>query len=377
MNINYFLSKYRKQINFNYNKLSLNFEVSPSLFSAAKIDKGSFQLIDSFRKNKNIDYNKILDVGCGYGPIGIFLKKNYPKSIVHCVDRDSLAVEFTRYNANLNGCKILAYPSLDYENVKEKFSLICCNYPAKAGINVLKKIIYGASKNLTEDGFLAIVIVKELFDDFKDILISGINIIYEKKSSGHFVFHLKFEKEIEFKEEVYNREKIKVKIKNKDYLFQTANNLEEFNNLDYTTNSIIELIEEHKIKSKKIILLNPHQGFLSTYILDSLDPENLILISRDLLSLKYTSKNLENNGFNKFQIINKPLLENEKAELFIFRIKEDYELNYLKKEINNLLETFNQIIISSHNKYLKRIMLFLKSKKSVNIKEENKNAILI
>ena len=80
------------------------------------------------------NYSKILDLGCGYGPIGLTLKALRPESAVHMTDPDALAVAYSRRNAEINrldGVKI--YGSLDYDSITERdFDLVISNIPGKA-----------------------------------------------------------------------------------------------------------------------------------------------------------------------------------------------------------------------------------------------------
>ena len=92
----------KKRINFNWSGISTSFDSSQALFSSVDIDVGTQALLNSLRKNKAIDYSKVLDLGCGYGVIGIFLKKQDLSREVVLSDRDMLAVEFSQHNALLN-----------------------------------------------------------------------------------------------------------------------------------------------------------------------------------------------------------------------------------------------------------------------------------
>jgi 16S rRNA G1207 methylase RsmC len=376
MGIEKFLSKFRKRIRFNYSGQSVFFDVSQSLFSSANVDKGTFQLIDSLRKNDKIDYESILDVGCGYGPIGIFLKKSNPNSKVHCVERDVLALEFTRHNAKLNNCDIEVYPSLDYQNIKEKFSLICCNYPAKAGIKAFKRFVYNASKHLKQNGIFTIVIVKELLEDFESILREEIEILHKQKSSGHFVFHLKYKREISFDEDPYFRNNINYYLDNKSYKLKTAYNIPEFESTSFTTNALVKVLKEIP-KGLNIYSLNPFQGHLGIAIFHYSKPNELNLVSRDLLSLEYSKDNLTKNGFEKTKILHKIMVDDEKGDLLIWRLDEDLEFAQLKQEFSEIKNNFDKIIIGTNKSKLKKIIGLLDLKPLIEKEDNQSMAILI
>ena len=122
----------KKTLDFYHAGRSLKFNVSQDLFSSHQIDVGTARLLRSL-----VDappFAKILDLGCGYGPLALTLKALYPESVVHAVDRDALAVDYTRQNAVLNGLAgVEVYGSLGYDDMLERdFDLIISNIPGKA-----------------------------------------------------------------------------------------------------------------------------------------------------------------------------------------------------------------------------------------------------
>lgn len=376
MNIEDFFSKFRKRIEFNYSKQKLLFDVSPSLFSSADVDRGTFQLIDSLRKNKEIDYRRILDVGCGYGPIGIFLKKANPDSEVYCADRDYLALEFTRHNARLNDCEVKAYSGLDYQNVGGKFSLICCNYPAKVGINALKKFVYGASKHLDRAGIFVIVIVKELLNDFESILREGIEVLYNQKSSGHFVFHLKYKSNIDFDGDSYFRNDVKYKLGNKNYFLKTAFSISEFESQSYVSDVIVEVLK--KVDDMlSVFVINSFQGHLPIAVSHYLKPKKLVVISRDLLSLEYSKNNLIRNGFSNADFCHKMVPDNEKGDLLVWRLEEDIEISQFKKEFEKMKKNFKEIIIGASKSKLNRLIGLMRIKSAIEEEKGTAKAICL
>src|SRR5579859_1341221 len=93
---------YKKTISYTLDTYNFAFKVSQDLFSSLDVDRGTQRLLRTFLFEKIDSFTKVLDLGCGYGSIGIFLKKICPKAQVHMVDRDALAVEYAKENALLN-----------------------------------------------------------------------------------------------------------------------------------------------------------------------------------------------------------------------------------------------------------------------------------
>lgn len=334
-----------KIIEFKFSGESLKFATSRALFSSAKVDEGTKELLNSLRKNEAIKYKKILDLGSGYGTLGIFLKKKYPLSKVICTDRDFLAVEFSKYNSELNNCEIEGFPSLDYENVSGKFDLILCNFPAKLGKNGLKKFVWNASKFLEKNGILSIVIVKELEKEFDEITRDEMEIKYCEKKNRYNIYHLSFSKEIDYSEDPYVRGEMKLVLGRNKYFLKTALDIPEFDSLHYSTINIMNKIKSVE-RVEEVAILNPFNGAKALIALYYLRPKKIILISRDLLSLKYSKENLEKIGFKNIQIS----FPNEKisSEILIGTTGKDENFNSLDYE--KMFKNFKKIIFSLEEK---------------------------
>ena len=129
----------------------LEFYTGSGVFSKSKIDKGSLLLA-----NKAIiqDGWKVLDFGCGYGPIGIAVAKEYPSAKVLMSDVNKRAVGLAKKNIELNNLRNASAIQSDmFENIKEKFNAILLNPPQSAGKELCIKMI-GQSKNFLFPGGL-------------------------------------------------------------------------------------------------------------------------------------------------------------------------------------------------------------------------------
>jgi len=157
---------FKKDVTYNYRGENLKFHVSQSLFSSHDIDLGTKRLLRTIETEGLNKYDKVLDLGCGYGPIGISLKSFYEPSIVHMVDRDALALEFSKQNVELNNLSdIKIYGSLGYDDVTEKdFDFIVSNIPAKVGEPVLSHILEDARFYLRPRGKVAVVVIDAIGD---------------------------------------------------------------------------------------------------------------------------------------------------------------------------------------------------------------------
>lgn len=131
------------------------------VFSKSEIDFGSKLLIDSMIV-PTVKGN-VLDVGCGYGPIGLTLAKENPNRQVEMVDVNERALQLARKNSEQNKIdNVSIYQSDLFENVKDdSFAMIVTNPPIRAGKKVVHEIFEQSYQHLTGNGELWIVIQKK------------------------------------------------------------------------------------------------------------------------------------------------------------------------------------------------------------------------
>ncbi len=137
----------------------MRFNSDNGVFSKNHLDYGSKLLIETIIKNCEKNLN-ILDVGCGYGFIGISLAKimNYD---VTMVDINKRAVHLTEMNIKENNIKAKVLESNIYENVTGKYNIVVSNPPIRAGKKVVLEILDKAREFLNIDGELWFVIRKD------------------------------------------------------------------------------------------------------------------------------------------------------------------------------------------------------------------------
>ena len=134
------------------------FKTDNNVFSKRGLDFGTRTLLESIDIN-NISGN-ILDFGCGYGPIGIYISK-LTNSIVDMVDINERAISLARKNAIINNVNVNIFTSNIYDNITKKYDYIITNPPIRVGKKILYEILIGAKKYLSRDGHLIFVINKD------------------------------------------------------------------------------------------------------------------------------------------------------------------------------------------------------------------------
>ena len=78
----------------------MTFHSTWGLFSPRRVDDGSFLLLKHIKVNED---DLTLDLGCGYGVLGLTIARLTPRGQVHLVDKDFVAVEYAEKNARVNG----------------------------------------------------------------------------------------------------------------------------------------------------------------------------------------------------------------------------------------------------------------------------------
>jgi 16S rRNA (guanine1207-N2)-methyltransferase len=137
------------------------FKTDNGVFSKKEVDFGSRLLIEAFEL-PNVE-GSVLDIGCGYGPIGLSIAKNYPERIVHMIDVNERAIELSKANAVQNAVhNVEIYESDTLINVKEyNFAAILTNPPIRAGKKTVHDIFEQSYEHLVTGGELWIVIQKK------------------------------------------------------------------------------------------------------------------------------------------------------------------------------------------------------------------------
>ncbi len=135
----------------------LDYLTDHGVFSYNQIDDASLKLVRSLPALKG----KVLDLGCGYGFIGIYVKTRNPEIAITLSDVNERAVELSRKNCEMNGTAAEIMLSDGFDNLKGEYNTIILNPPIHAGKAVCLGLIRDSVAHLSADGTLYLVIRKK------------------------------------------------------------------------------------------------------------------------------------------------------------------------------------------------------------------------
>lgn len=155
----------KKRITFAWQRQPLLFDVAELLFSSHDIDVGTQFLLRNLPPLASPP-RQILDLGCGYGPLGIVLAHTWPQAAVLLADKDLLAVHYAAHNVALNGlpnATVAASIGVDDLPPELRFNLIVSNVPGHIGATAIEQdFIHKPLARLAPGGVYALVIVQPL-----------------------------------------------------------------------------------------------------------------------------------------------------------------------------------------------------------------------
>jgi 16S rRNA (guanine1207-N2)-methyltransferase len=127
----------RKEIRWTFHGHEFIFLTDTGVFSRDRVDYGTGVLLETALSERFT--GRLLDLGCGYGVVGIVLKTFYPDTEIEACDINSRSVELAGLNSNINHASVHTVVSDRFEKITGTFSAILANPPIRAG----KETVYG------------------------------------------------------------------------------------------------------------------------------------------------------------------------------------------------------------------------------------------
>ena len=177
----------KTQINVSFFNKNFKLITASGIFSVGKIDKGTQILLNNCIIK---DFKKILDLGCGYGVVGVSIATSFKNCSVLMSDVNKRAIAISKQNIKLNNLENIKVIQSDcFENINEKFDFILLNPPQSAGKDICLKMIEESYNYLNNNGSLQIVVRKNkggntIFNKMKEVF-NNIGVLAKK--SGYWV----------------------------------------------------------------------------------------------------------------------------------------------------------------------------------------------
>lgn len=172
-------------INTNIKDTEMNFRTTNDVFSPQGIDAGTLAMLSIVDFH---DDDKLLDLGCGYGIVGILAAKIIGENNVVMTDKNIKAVELAKQNSKLNNVsEVKIYQCEGFKDLNEKdFTLILSNPPYHVDFNVPKEFIEKGFNRLTMGGKMYMVTKRKEW--YKNKLVSIFGGVKITEIGGYYVF---------------------------------------------------------------------------------------------------------------------------------------------------------------------------------------------
>ena len=176
-----------KTLKYSYKNYEFNFLSDNGVFSKNHLDYGSRLLLETFL-SCTFESKSVLDLGCGYGLIGIVIAKILSTNVTLC-DVNKRALHLAKRNLDENKVSCNIIESNIYENIKEKYDVIITNPPIKAGKKVVLDFLVNAKEHLSAGGSLWYVMRKDQgAKSIAKILEEYYEVKNIKKDKGFYIF---------------------------------------------------------------------------------------------------------------------------------------------------------------------------------------------
>ena len=149
-----------KTIHLNLKNTSLTFVTDLGVFSKSNVDYGTQVLLENIElPDKDLT---VIDMGCGYGPIGLYIAKTYPKTRVKMIDVNERALHLAKKNSHMNAVhNVEIEHGFLFEKVNQKVDIVVTNPPIRAGKQTVFTLYEQAYQWLKSGGLLYVVIQKK------------------------------------------------------------------------------------------------------------------------------------------------------------------------------------------------------------------------
>ena len=292
-----------RRVPLDYGGRRLEFATCLDLFSSHQVDVGSrllLRTIEPVLVERGVEAGaRVLDLGCGYGALGVALATLPAVASAHLVDRDALAVDFAAENARANGVEVTTTVSLGLAEVvrdapEARYDLVASNLPGKAGEAVLSSMLLSALGVLTPGGLVAVVVIEPIRDLVASTLARAeIEVMLQRDTADYSVFHYRPASGASFATfadafdaGVYDRDTLPFEDANEQpAAITTAEGIPNYDRIDVIEDALTRRIPRIR-PGHRVLVTNVGQGYLAAYVRSAQPEVHLMLADRDALALR-------------------------------------------------------------------------------------------
>lgn len=172
-------------INWEYNGVRLDLYTDETLFSPKGVDTGTMCMLSMLALTPD---DRVLDLGCGYGAVGLYIARKFNPAKVVMADIDETAVACAGHNAVYNNLQqVVILQSDGFQHIEDKnFTCILSNPPYHTDFSVAKRFIEDGYRHLAIGGRL--VMVTKRRDWYHNKLIHVFGGVKVTERDGYFIF---------------------------------------------------------------------------------------------------------------------------------------------------------------------------------------------
>jgi 16S rRNA (guanine1207-N2)-methyltransferase len=280
--------------------VGIDLEVLEGTFASAGVDAGTRHLLRWLADERYAGVRSVLDLGCGYGPLALWLAAADPARRVLAVDRDARALAATALGVAANGTAgVAARASLGYDDVgPDRVELIVSNVPAKIGSAALRHVVLDAHHHLVDGGRVALVVVERLADEVGELLADeAVELLAARPNRAYVSYEYSFRREPAgtsaapgFGRGLYHRGRGSFRAGSLEWEADVAHSIAEFDELGHGTVAALEVLG--RPPSGPVVVDGVGQGHLPLAVRAAGHAGELHLVDRDLLALQVAAANL-------------------------------------------------------------------------------------
>ena len=163
---------------------TLALDVPFDVFASQAVDEGTLLLLENLPQGEP---RSLLDLGCGYGALGLPVAARWPQARCLLVDRDLVAVAASEHNARALGLgNVQARAGLGYRGLAgERFDWVLCNVPARIGARAIGHLLQGGARLARQ---VRVVVIRDLAAVLEGLGLRGLS--HVARGPRHDVFAL-------------------------------------------------------------------------------------------------------------------------------------------------------------------------------------------